>query len=124
MIRRLRRVQAEVLEAEAGCYKDVYKCIFNLLFPFEASLLSGYMRKINNTIMHKEKKKCGHISRKEETEFREFFMLGILWILDEEKYDRCMMHTAHEYIQARSESSKEVSESFKEDKWLHPFLPF
>lgn len=51
-------------------------------------------------------------------------MLGILWISDKETYDRCMMHTAHEYIQAQSESSKEVSESFKEDKSLHPFLPF
>lgn len=30
-----------------------------------------------------------------------------------------MMHTAHEYMQPQSESSKEASESFKEDKWLH-----
>lgn len=35
-----------------------------------------------------------------------------------------MMHTAHEYMQAQSESSKEASETFKEGKWLHPFLLF
>lgn len=34
------------------------------------------------------------------------------------------MLIAYEYMQPQSESSKEASESFKEDKELHPFPLF